>query len=112
MVAYFPPVDLRGMTGPNRRFPALEFEPEKAEGVSPILFVTPDDAPALLVHGDRDELVPLRNSERIHAEFRKHGVTSEFVVLPGAGHGFRGKDAERAAELMVQWFERHLNGGR
>ena len=31
VVAYFPPVDLRAIVGPNERFPALEFDPELAK---------------------------------------------------------------------------------
>jgi acetyl esterase/lipase len=40
---YYSPIDLRPIVGPNRRFPALDFPKEVAEGVSPILFVTADD---------------------------------------------------------------------
>ena len=40
VVAYFPPVDLTGLAGPNDRFPALDFDPALAKSVSPIFFVT------------------------------------------------------------------------
>ena len=111
VVALFPPVDLREIVGPNERFKALEFDPAEAAGVSPITFVTPDDAPALLIHGDRDRLVKLDNSERIAAEFEKAGVESELVVIEGAGHGFRGADNDRVTNLTIDWFEKHLAPG-
>ncbi len=108
VVAYYPPVDLRAITGPNKRFPALDFDRELAAAISPLLHVTPDDPPALLIHGDADELVPLRSSQVIHQAFLEAGVTTEMIVLEGAPHGFRGAYARRATEAMVAWFEKYL----
>ena len=108
VVAYFPPVDLQGLTGPNERFPALEFDAKKAAAISPVLFVSEDDPPTLLIHGDRDDLVPLSHSERIKDAFDEANVTSELIVIEGAGHGFRGEDGERASSALVAWFNEHL----
>ena len=108
VVAYFPPVDLQGIAGPNDRFPALDFDPAKAADISPVLFVSQDDPPTLLIHGDRDELVPLSNSERIKAAFDEANVTSKLIVIEGAAHGFRGEDGQRASSALVAWFNEHL----
>ena len=108
VVAYFPPTDLRAWVNKVPDFPALNFEEEKAADCSPILHVTEDDPPTLLIHGDNDELVPIDHSENILAEFKKHKVTSELIVIKGAGHGFRGEDGKRASDAMVAWFEKHL----
>ncbi len=109
VVAYFPPVDLRPYVGPSERFPALDFADSLANSVSPILFVSPDDPPTLLIHGDADELVPLSNSERMYSALQRHGIPSKFIVLPGAPHGFRGEDATNAMTALIAWFEEHLN---
>ena len=110
VVAWFPPVDLRGWTGPSKEFPALEFADDLAASVSPILFVSSDDPPTLLIHGDADKLVPIAHSQRIHAALEDAGVTTDFVTIPGGTHGFAGnaEHNRRASELMVAWFERHL----
>jgi len=108
VVAYFPPVDLRGLAGPNDRFPALDFPEDETAAISPILFVSKDDPPTLLVHGDQDTLVPLDHSERILAAFNDVSVTSELIVIEGAGHGFQGADGVRAASALAEWFEQHL----
>jgi acetyl esterase/lipase len=108
VVAYFPPVDLREWVGPNDQFPALEFDPQLAESVSPVLQVTPDDPPMLLVHGDKDDLVKLDNSERILAELKKQKVPCDLVVIEGAGHGFPGDQGKRAATALIAWFDKHL----
>ncbi len=108
VVAYFPPVDLRESAGPNDRFPALDFDTDLVISVSPILHVTADDPPTLLVHGDKDTLVPVNNSERIHKAFEEAGVVSKLIILEGAGHGFRGDHGSEAATALTDWFDRHL----
>jgi acetyl esterase/lipase len=109
VVAYYPPVDLTRMVGPSERFPALDFAPELAEGISPVLYATPDDPPTLLIHGDADRLVNVSHSERMYAALQSAGVESEFVVIPGGDHGFtRDEDRARAEALMVAWFDRLL----
>lgn len=107
VVAYFPPVDLREWVG-DKRFPALHFEKKDAEYVSPIVHVSKDDPPTLLVHGDKDDLVTLDNSERILEAFKKEGVPSELIVIKGAGHGFGGQNGKRASAALIKWFDEHL----
>jgi acetyl esterase/lipase len=113
VVAYYPPVDLRSMVGPNERFPALEFPREQAESISPVLYATPDDPPTLLIHGDADELVNISHSVRMQEALEGAGVVSEFITIPGGDHGFRNPEHRaRAQALMVEWFDRHLGGGQ
>lgn len=111
VVAYFPPVDLQPLVGPSERFPALDFDKELADDVSPLLFVTSDDPPTLLVHGDADTLVPLSNSERILKAFQEQKVRSDLIVLEGAGHGFRGEHAVKAGAALIKWFNETLGAG-
>jgi acetyl esterase/lipase len=117
VVAYFPPVDLRplarGLNPPPTgrtldRFPALNFEKEKAADYSPIVHVSPDDPPTLLIHGDKDSLVPVNNSKVIHEAFQKNNVKTQLIIIEGAEHGFRGEDAKRASAAMAAWFEQTL----
>jgi acetyl esterase/lipase len=108
VVAYFPPVDLRGLVGPSERFPALNFPESEAASFSPIQFVSNDDPPILLVHGDADELVPISNSEILAQALDAAGVVHDFVTIEGAGHGFQGPDRAQASRAMVSWFEQHL----
>ena len=110
VVAYYPPVDLRSMTGPSERFPALDFPNEMASAISPVLHVDAQDPPTLLIHGDADDLVNISHSRRLFEELEKQQVKSDFITLPGAGHGFRGDDASRAAAARLAWFSQHLSG--
>jgi len=108
VVAYFPPVDLREWVGPNDTFPALEFDPQLAASVSPVLQVTPDDPPTLLIHGDKDELVKIDNSERILAAFKKEKVPCDLLVIEGAAHGFPGEQGQTASQALIKWFDQYL----
>ena len=71
VVAYFPPVELSEFLHMKDRFPALDFNQKLAESVSPLQFVTADDPPTLLVHGDKDDLVKLDQSQRHPGRVRK-----------------------------------------
>ncbi|WP_197231951.1 alpha/beta hydrolase family protein [Novipirellula artificiosorum] len=115
VVAYVAPTDLRIMSkdAPDRleaydRFPALEIDAKTAEADSPLVFVTSDDPPTLLLAGAKDELVPISHSRNIKAAFEKANVTSELIEFENAGHGFGGEDAQKATNAMVDWFVTHL----
>lgn len=115
VVAYVAPTDLRvaATDSPERlpaydNFPALSIDKKTAAKDSPLLFVTPDDAPTLLLAGVKDELVPVFHSRNIHAAFKKANVTSELIEFENAGHGFGGDDAAAATREMVAWFVKHL----
>ncbi len=108
-VDYYPPGDMRPRVGPSERFPALNFSADAAAAISPILFVTKDDPPILLIHGDADTLVPLADSEFLVKELSATGVTHELLVIAGGDHGFRTPSHRaEATRAMVAWFKAHL----
>ena len=112
VVAYYPPTDLCPWVDEKstyyQRFPALRFDAAKARACSPLFQATADDPPTLLIHGDRDTLVPIDHSQRILAEFKKSGAPSELIVISGAAHGFKGDDGIRAADARLAWFKKYL----
>ncbi len=112
VVAVFPPTDLVpyvDLKNPLReQFPALKFDPEKAPEYSPLMHVTADDAPTLLVHGDKDELVPIWHSQKIAAAFADAKVPAELITIEGAGHGFNADGNKRMVKGMVDWFDQYL----
>lgn len=117
--AWVAPTDLRIMVSsdPNRlpaykNFPALTMEQDAAAKMSPLLAVTPDDAPTLLIAGDKDELVPIDHSRRIKSEFDEHKVPAELLVIEGGGHAFKGDDLKKAQKAMGDFFEARLLGGQ
>lgn len=115
VVANVAPTDLRIMVwqAPDHlpayeRFPALDLDLKEAQVHSPLVHVSADDPPTLLIAGDQDQLVPIKHSQDIQTAFEAANVISKLVVIEGAGHGFRGDDAVRATDELVSWFEKHL----
>lgn len=78
---------------------------EKAIQASPITYVTADDPPFLIMHGNEDRLVPVNQSERFHEALKKAGVDATLHIVEGAGHGFRGKDI---LAMVERFFDTHL----
>ncbi|MBI2942046.1 MAG: prolyl oligopeptidase family serine peptidase [Chloroflexi bacterium] len=54
----------------------------------PILHVTRDYPPTLLLHGDQDTDVPYEQSVTMAARLAEAEVAHELVTIPGGGHGF------------------------
>jgi len=79
--------------------PLLE-NPETARAASPVTYVTPNDPPALTVHGTEDRTVPYDQAVRIDAALRKAGVPSYLVTIEGAGHGDFGSAADGRLEAF------------
>jgi len=62
----------------------------QARDASPLFLVDAHSAPFLIFHGQNDELVPLEQSEKLHAALQKAGVESK-LVIHDEGHGFSKK---------------------
>ena len=71
---------------------------------SPITYVTPDDPPLLLIHGDADPVVPFQQSELMLAALEKQGVETRLIRIPGGEH-----QVDDPPE-SVRWLNRHLLG--
>lgn len=114
-VAFVAPTDLQIMIpGAKERlpsynnFPALKLEFAEAKKYSPLVHVTADDAPTLLIAGAKDDLVPIAHNERMAAALQEKNVRHELMVIPEGGHGFSPEDTQRALDAMVQWFDKEL----
>jgi dipeptidyl aminopeptidase/acylaminoacyl peptidase len=73
--------------------------------VSPVTFATKDDPAILLVHGDADAIVPLKHAQVLHKRAGKVGIKSELLVVKGAGHDPRGKEA---TERVIPFIKENL----
>ena len=60
--------------------------------------------PVLLVHGDTDEIVPVRALPAAMAPLRANSVPVETETRPGLGHGID----DRGLELGAAFLARHL----
>lgn len=117
VVDMFGPADLRLMGLSPRGQAALRgVFPTDADAAraSPVTYVSPDDPPFLILHGERDGVVPLRQSEVLHAQLQAAGVPSTLVVVRNAGHGFVPAGGPPApsrgeiARMVADFFDTHL----
>lgn len=101
-------IDEREFDKKTNMFERISEEKKKALAakVSPSTHVTADSAPALIIHGDKDFLVPIQQAEIIMARYKEVGVASELVVRKGRGHDFKGADKD--FPVIVDWFDKHL----
>ncbi|GAB3360297.1 hypothetical protein GCM10027300_32260 [Modestobacter lapidis] len=65
---------------------AAEDVPDEARAASPVSHVHPGAPPFLLMHGDRDGLIPAEHSRRLFHALRTHGVDTALWLLHGANH--------------------------
>ncbi|MSU50598.1 MAG: alpha/beta hydrolase [Opitutus sp.] len=77
--------------------------------VNPITYVTRDDAPFLINHGDQDPLVPHHQSELLFDALKASGVRVRLNTVKGGGHGagFGGSELEK---IRRDFLEFHLKG--
>lgn len=75
---------------------------------SPLYWVTPNAAPTLCIHGTQDKYVAHEQSVWLVDKLKSAGVEAELLTLDGAGHGFKGKDAETAEKALITFFDRQL----
>ncbi len=117
VVAMSAPTDLAG------RFPEIVealrcnvFGVEQFVSASPVTYTRPDAPPFLIIHGEKDEIVPVEQAYRLHEALRKAGASSELLILQNAGHGFEPVDGtpvpslEEALAHMAAFLLRGLGG--
>jgi acetyl esterase/lipase len=78
---------------------------------SPIHYVSADDPPMLLIHGDADRTVPFHQSELLEVALRKANVPVKLLRIEGGDHGpdFPGaKNPPDYKAEMVKWFDTYL----
>ncbi len=117
VVDYFGPTDFTKMGGNHDKAGSPESnlvggpvqeKKEKAKAANPITYVDKDDPPFLIVHGDKDPLVPYSQSELLEAALKEVKVPVELVAIKGGGHGGPEFFAPPKQKLVEEFFGKHL----
>ena len=87
---------------------AVQENKDKAARVNPITYVSSDDPPFLIVHGDKDPLVPHHQSELLFDALKKSGVSAHFHTIHGAGHGGPGFAGKNIDDMVAAFFDERL----
>ncbi len=90
-------------------------KPELYRKASPIFYVSKEDPPLLLAHGEKDDLVPFDQSVRMAEAYRKAGLPVEFIAVKNAGHDFAqvgdapiSPSTEIIHQRTIDFFKRYL----
>ena len=79
---------------------------DRVARANPITYVSKDDSPFLIIHGDQDKLVPYQQSVLLKDALEKAGVPVTFYRVEGGGHGWF-RDL-KVPELTKAFLEQHL----
>lgn len=83
-----------------------EESPELYADASPITFVSKDTAPFLILHGTKDNLVPISQSEAMVEALKKAGVEVNLIRVEEAGHD--AVPIQKGWQAAVEFLTKHL----
>lgn len=81
--------------------------PEKVAAASCGTYIT-DAAelpPMLLVHGTKDDIVPIEHSRRLYGQLQKNGKPVELYEVPGVGHGGAWQWSQPVLDRMMKFIQ-------
>jgi len=87
---------------------------ELLKKASPVNYVSIDDPPFLILHGELDKLVPPSQSEIFYEKLKETGIPATLVIVKNAGHGFSeaaspiSPSREEISRMVADFFDRHL----
>lgn len=125
VVSYYPltsftrPELLKGTTfEPAEKFTSIlgglaKDVPSVAKKLSPVEYISADMPPVLLIHGEKDKVLPLNQSELFLKESKKVTKKVSLLTVKGAGHSLGGKkispSIEEVNKQAAAFILKHLN---
>lgn len=73
----------------------------------PAFYVQANNPPFLIIHGDKDPLVPFCESEYLYASLKAKNVTANLIPVAGGGHG-PGVMIDQYFQEMVKFFKKYI----
>lgn len=117
-IAFYPPAQLYIEGQPLRDRLSLLFGRgytiETARAASPITYASSGFPPTLLIHGNRDELVPPEASFAMYRALHEAGTAVELHMYDGAPHAFDALPdfGRQCAGIMALFLDRHVTNPR
>ena len=81
---------------------------DKAKLASPAYQVTKKDVPILILHGNKDQVVPISQGRILHRRYKRKGLFSILHIIKGAGHGGPQFQDETRRELISSFLKENL----
>lgn len=124
VACFFPPTDMVNFGAPGKEpfreamyrvfWPAFGFtdktSPEDMDRLaklySPIYYITNKMPPTFVMHGDKDPLVPLQQSQVLMDKLQELGIPHQLVIKKGGGHSW--PDLPNDLPQLADWFAKYL----
>jgi acetyl esterase/lipase len=82
--------------------------PDLARVASPVAYVDKNDPPFLIIHGEKDDLVPNQQSRLLSAWLTVSGVPNEVIIVKDAPHFGAMFDTEAIRNKVIAFLTRYL----
>ncbi|SMP41541.1 Acetyl esterase/lipase [Neorhodopirellula lusitana] len=76
--------------------------------VNPITYIDDQDPPFLILHGTKDPVVPMNQSQALHDALGTAGVETKLKLIPGAKHGGREFSTPEINDLIMSFLKKQL----
>ncbi len=86
----------------------VEEKPEIATLASPVTFLDKTDPPFLLIHGGKDNIVPVEQSTSFEKLLKQVNVPVTLLILEEAGHGGRPFNSKETNQRLQSFFDKHI----
>lgn len=87
-------------------FLGTDYSEEAARRASAVTYVNESAPPFMILHGTKDEVVPVHQSEILAKTLKEHHIYSEFYLLEGAGHGTDEFYQEEVMKIVVDFLNK------
>ena len=87
----------------------LSEEPDKYRSLSATTYIDANDPPAIIFHGEKDNVVPCCQGKKFFEQLQAAGVKSEATFVPEGGHGM-GMYSEENLQKMVTFLNAARSG--
>ncbi len=98
----------RQLIGYKPGTPASEMDEAKMKDVSPVTFVSKDDPPILIFHGDADVIVPYEHATVLKEKLKAAGVVHELHTVEGGNHGIAGAGSKLLQQQALEGLKKHF----
>jgi len=82
--------------------------PDLAKAASPVTYVDKDDPPFLIIHGEKDELVSVKQSQLLNSWLTVAGVGHELIIVKGAPHFGEMFDTDDIRSNVIGFLKKEL----
>lgn len=97
-----------------RAFNTTDHNSEILHKASPVNYISGDEPPFFIIHGEQDSAVPVEQAEIFHEKLKDTGVSTRLLIVKNANHNFKPTggaiepDRLEISSLVADFFSEHL----